>query len=308
MDALVGYTGFVGSNLAACHGFGGLYNSSNIGDAFGMKPDLLVYAGLRAEKFISNKFPEKDLESVREAVRNIKEIGARKLVLISTVDVYPEPRLVDEDSFIDEGKLEPYGANRYMLEKMARPLAERVLVVRLPALYGMNLKKNFIFDMMNRVPMLLGESRLAELERASEGIRRFYEPGADGFARRKPTDAEGLKLLRTLMENARFSSLSFTDSRARFQFYPLRLLWGHVKAALTEGIEVLNLATEPVSAAELYRHVFGEDFTNTGSAKVPDYDFRSKHAGLYGGSRGYHILKGFLMDDIKAFVEEGGRQ
>lgn len=308
MDALVGYTGFVGSNLAASHGFGGLYNSSNIGDAFGSKPELLVYAGLRAEKYIANRFPEKDLEAVMQAAQNIERIGAARLVLVSTVDVYPEPRLVDEGSPIDEGRLEPYGANRYALEKMARHLAERVLVVRLPALYGLNLKKNFIFDMMNRLPLLLTERKLAELEHASGGIGRFYEVGPDGFARRKEIDSEGLRQLGFLMERAGFSSLSFTDSRARFQFYPLRFLWGHVKSALSAGIDVLNLATEPVYAGELYSHVYGEPFENAGSSKVPDYDFRSRHAGLLGGSGGYVFEKGFLLDDIKAFIEEGARR
>ncbi|MEG2500937.1 MAG: NAD(P)-dependent oxidoreductase, partial [Oscillospiraceae bacterium] len=33
--ALVGYTGFVGSNIAAAHPFDGLYNSKNIKEAFG---------------------------------------------------------------------------------------------------------------------------------------------------------------------------------------------------------------------------------------------------------------------------------
>ncbi|HRZ83233.1 MAG TPA: glycosyltransferase, partial [Candidatus Hydrogenedentes bacterium] len=37
-------------------------------------PDLLVFAGLRAEKFIANKEPEKDLESISIAMRNIESI------------------------------------------------------------------------------------------------------------------------------------------------------------------------------------------------------------------------------------------
>ena len=51
MKALVGYTGFVGSNIYTSGEFDAVYNSKNIEEAFGTKPDLLVYAGLRAEKF-----------------------------------------------------------------------------------------------------------------------------------------------------------------------------------------------------------------------------------------------------------------
>ena len=47
--ALVGYTGFVGSNIYAAGSFDGAYNSKNIEEAYGTNPDLLIYAGLRAE-------------------------------------------------------------------------------------------------------------------------------------------------------------------------------------------------------------------------------------------------------------------
>lgn len=65
--SLVGYTGFVGSNLAGSFKFDNLYNSKNIGEAFESNPDLLVYAGIRAEKFLANKFPEKDMEIIENA-------------------------------------------------------------------------------------------------------------------------------------------------------------------------------------------------------------------------------------------------
>ena len=53
MKAIVGYTGFVGSNLTASGDFDAKYNSGNIREAFGTKPDLLVYSGLRAEKYLA---------------------------------------------------------------------------------------------------------------------------------------------------------------------------------------------------------------------------------------------------------------
>ena len=62
MNALVGYTGFVGSNIYASGEFDSVYNSKNIESAVGTGPDLLVYAGVRAEKFLANNAPEKDLE------------------------------------------------------------------------------------------------------------------------------------------------------------------------------------------------------------------------------------------------------
>ena len=88
MKALVGYTGFVGSNIYAAGNFDVVYNSTNIEEAYGTAPDLLVYAGLRAEKYLANNAPDKDMELIRQAQRNIEKIAPKKLVLISTIDVF----------------------------------------------------------------------------------------------------------------------------------------------------------------------------------------------------------------------------
>ena len=68
--AIVGYTGFVGSNIYASGDFDGAYNTRNIQDSFGTCPDLLVYAGMRAEKFLANANPERDYDLVLEAQNN----------------------------------------------------------------------------------------------------------------------------------------------------------------------------------------------------------------------------------------------
>ena len=44
MEYIVGYTGFVGSNIVLAHEFEGKFNSKNIKEAYGGNPDLLVYA------------------------------------------------------------------------------------------------------------------------------------------------------------------------------------------------------------------------------------------------------------------------
>ena len=74
MKILVGHTGFVGSNLAESHAFDLCFNSKNISEAFGSNPDVLVYSGVRAEKFLANKEPEKDFEIILESIENIKKI------------------------------------------------------------------------------------------------------------------------------------------------------------------------------------------------------------------------------------------
>ena len=61
----------------------GIYNSKNIEEAYGTNPDLLIYAGLRAEKYLANSAPEKDYKLILQAEDNITRINPRKLVLMS---------------------------------------------------------------------------------------------------------------------------------------------------------------------------------------------------------------------------------
>lgn len=79
MNALVGYTGFVGSNLYMTGDFDKVYNSKNVEMAYGTKPDVLVYAGVRAEKYLANNFPEKDNELIKQAQHNIRAIQPKNL-------------------------------------------------------------------------------------------------------------------------------------------------------------------------------------------------------------------------------------
>ena len=58
--ALIGHSGFVGSNLARQTRFDSTYNSSNIESIAGQEFDLLVCAGVRAEKWIANANPDAD--------------------------------------------------------------------------------------------------------------------------------------------------------------------------------------------------------------------------------------------------------
>src|SRR4051812_29144381 len=60
MRGLIGHTGFVGSNLARQARFDATYNSANIDSIAGQEFDLLVIAGVRAEKWIANANPDQD--------------------------------------------------------------------------------------------------------------------------------------------------------------------------------------------------------------------------------------------------------
>jgi hypothetical protein len=298
---LVGYTGFVGSNLDSRHEFAWRINSTNSRDAWGRAPDLCVFAGLRAEKFLANRDPAADWERVRCAMEHITRIKPAWLILISTIDVYACPVGIDEDTAPDATA--PYGLHRLRLEEWVREHTERHLIVRLPALFGQNLKKNFIYDLINIIPALLSGAKYQELSVRDPLIACAYTPAGNGFYRLVPPPEAERAMLRAAFERAGFSALDFTDSRAVFQFYNLACLWNHIETALNAGITILNLATGPLSAAEVFKRVRGTDFHNELSAPPPRYDFRTKHAALFGGADGYVCSRDAVLEDIAQFVE-----
>lgn len=300
--SLVGYTGFVGSNLANSFKFDYLYNSKNIEDAYGTNPDILVYSGVPAEKFLANNNAGKDLKIIQNAFENIKKINPKRIVLISTIDVYKNPINVDEDTNIDIDGLLPYGLNRYKLENMVEENFDNHLIVRLPGLYGENIKKNFIYDLINFIPSLLNEQKYIELTSKDDYIKDFYLKQENGFYKCIDVNAEQKSSLKAYFEKVGFSALNFTDSRSIFQFYNLSYLWKHINIALDNGIKKLNLATEPVSIEELYRYIKIDKFINKVATEPFSYDYKTKHSKLFIGNEGYIFNKKFILNDIKNFV------
>jgi len=306
MEVIVGYTGFVGSNLQRQHKFDRVFNSKNIADAFGVNPDLCVYAGIRSEKFVADKFPENDLKHVKEAIENIRQICPKRLVLISTVDVIPSPQTTDiyEDTLYQTDRLTPYGQNRLFLENEVRRLYPDTLIVRLPALFGKGMKKNFIYDLVSFVPALLKKTKFEGFCLEIEELNNFYKEDENGFFRLKPSISDsGLAKLKSMFESLGFSALNFTDSRSKFAFYNLEYLWVHIETLLNDGATLVHMATAPVSAAEIYFALYGEIFKNEIIPQPFDYTFfKTRHTKVLGGKDGYIFDKYETVSDIVNFV------
>ena len=300
--ALVGYTGFVGSNLKESYSFTNLYNSKNITDAYDSEPDLLIYAGLPAAMFKANANPEMDFADILQAIENIKAIKAKQIVLISSVAVYDRTFNVDEFHKIDEEKLLPYGKNRLYLENWVAENYEKGLIVRLPALYGVNLKKNFIYDYINVIPAMLNEKKYQELAGENKVIVDAYTLYDDKFYHFTAQGGEKKKVYE-YFSNASFNAISFTDSRSIYQFYNLGRLWSDIQNAMQNGLQLLNITSEPVSVSEVYKELSGKEFINELSKPPYNYDIKSVHAELFGGRDGYMIDKEKELADLKQYVE-----
>lgn len=164
-SALIGYTGFVGGNLLRQRDFDARFNSANVEQIAGRSFDLVVVAGAPAEKWKANADPERDRASIDRLTRALDQVNTRKLVLISTVDVFITPIEVDEDSPTPLTGLHAYGRNRRQLEEIVAARFD-AHVVRLPGLYGPGLKKNVIYDFLNDNDVQKVDSR---------GVFQFYD-------------------------------------------------------------------------------------------------------------------------------------
>lgn len=146
-DALVGFSGFVGSTLLRQRNFDALFRSTNIGEIGGNDFGLVVCAGAPAQKWIANRDPDSDKAAIDGLIENLAHVRCEKFVLISTVDVFGQPVGVDEQSPVELEGLHPYGYNRRRLELAVGELFGDHHIVRLPGLVGTGLRKNVIFDL-----------------------------------------------------------------------------------------------------------------------------------------------------------------
>ena len=302
-DLLVGSTGFVGGNLRAKHTFAAVCHSSDIAAQYGTQPDLCVYAGVPAAMFFANADPEADMEVMRTARENLRKIAPKSLVLISSIAVFADSRGRCEDDAPDTDGLPAYGRNRLQLEQWVREDFNDALIVRLPALYGAGLKKNFLFDLHTITPAMLKPEKYNELAEKLPLVKTGYTLADNGFYKLNGTaDKTALK---EFFAGNDFNALVFTDSRSRYQFYNLGRLWQDIETARAAGLTMLHLCTPPISAAEVYTAVTGKaDWANELPKSPFDYDLRSRYAAVLGGSGDYLCTKEEELDDVTHFLRE----
>lgn len=164
--ALIGYSGFVGSTLNVALSPSHLYRSTNIEEMRGDSFDHVICAGVQAMKWWANLHPEEDMAGIQKLLNVLAEVNAEKFTLISTIDVYQNPRSVDENSPIEKNGHHAYGLHRLLVEERIREQFANVCILRLPGLFGPGLKKNVIYDMMH-------ENGLEKVH--PDGVFQYYD-------------------------------------------------------------------------------------------------------------------------------------
>jgi nucleoside-diphosphate-sugar epimerase len=249
--ALIGATGFVGSNLATQNAFADCFNSSNIDRISGREYELVVCAGIQAKKWWANQHPQEDWNGIANLLRHLETIRAQRFILVSTIDVYPSPSNVDENHSADTGQNHAYGLHRFHVEEFVRECFASHLIVRLPGLFGRGITKNVIHD-------LLSDHELEKIN--PSGV---------------------------------------------YQYYDLQRLWSDMEKAISLGLKLLNISTEPLSTREIADALFPNKPLGPESAFKASYDMRSIYWRDWGSdSPGYLYAKSTVLKQLAVFIEE----
>lgn len=300
---LVGSTGFVGSNLINQITFENIYHKTDVSCAFGSKPDILLYAGVTGTKFLANKFPQKDREVISQAKINIEKIGAKKIILISSVDV--NQTLASDESYSNNSghsMFGTYGNNRLELENWVMSNYNDYNIIRLPAIYGQNLKKNFIHDLISPIPPMLSVEKINKLSADISDIFNAYIFEADGMYHYN-SNYNNEPLLEEHFLYNNFNALSFTNPNSSFQYYNLSWLWKDIKRIIDNEIRVINLVTEPIVSYELFEKLYQVQYPSEFTENIINYNLRTVYADVLGGTNGYIYTKEKVLEDLINFIK-----
>jgi nucleoside-diphosphate-sugar epimerase len=125
----------------------------------GTQCDVLINANGNSKKYFPRDNPVGDFDqSVRSVRASLVDFAARHYVQLSSCDVYPDcssPATTNEALIPDVTRQSPYGFHKYLAEQCVRHASPCWLIVRLGSMVGPGLKKNPIFDILNRKPLWL---------------------------------------------------------------------------------------------------------------------------------------------------------
>jgi len=134
MNAIIGFTGFIGGILKKHVPECDYYNSKNIESIDNKQFDTIYCSGISSSRFKGNNNPKEDLREIISLLRHLKNIKCKKFIFISSIAIHYE---------------EDYGRNRKFAEDYIKSIFDDFKIVRLPSVFGSNLSKNLLYDILN---------------------------------------------------------------------------------------------------------------------------------------------------------------
>lgn len=311
-NCLIGHTGFVGSALARQAAFACNFNSANIDAIFGQDFATVVCAAAPGSMFEANRFPKRDRAGIDALIERLATIRAHRFILISSIAVLADFAGGDDEGTARFQQELAYGRHRRALEAFVETRFERHLIVRLPALFGSGLRKNFVFDMLNPVPSMLTAERLAALADGldtalADWVRGLYQ--ADSATGLFTLDRAALNrdprraALEAAVAALGGAAVQFHHPETTYQYYGIDRLWADIETALAAGLSHLHLVPEPLTAARIHQRLTGRAMPATG-ARLHQEDMRTRHAALWGATGPYQFDAETTLARLAAFYAD----
>lgn len=316
LTGLIGHTGFVGSALQRQTRFDACFNSANIADIEGRAFGTLVCAAAPGSMLEANRAPERDKAAIDALIARLDRVEASRFVLVSSIAVLADFAGGDDESTAAFQQELAYGRHRRALEAFVEERFPGSLVVRLPALFGAGLRKNFLFDLLNPAPSMLTEARHAALIATLGGdlagwMAALYTPdAATGLLKldRAVLDADPRRPeLEAALDAMDATATQFHHRETTYQYYAIDRLWQDIGIALEAGLTPLHLAPEPLEAAAIHQRLTGRPMPET-PARLHREDMRTRHAGLWGADGPYQFTATETLESLADFFanQRGG--
>ena len=308
-SALVGHTGLVGTNLLRTRTFDDLFNSSNIADIEGRQFDLLVCAGAPANMWAANQDPAADAANLATLGNLLGTLKIKNFVLISTIAVFDDVSAGYDEESVSYEATKAYGRNRRSFEARLQASFPDIRILRLPALFGLGLKKNFVFDILNPVPSFLKTDRFESLQRRLNpsllGVLTDlyrYDPVLTMMVLDRPAlDRSSAKPeLEQAIMSEKMEAARFTNSASQFQYFDLSLLANYIDAVIESDLRIVNIWSEPISAEDIHVELRGAPFSNDAPTVVRE-DMHTIHAERFGGVEPYMFDRTDTLARLRAF-------
>ena len=302
MDALIGYTGFVGGQLQRQHSFSGLFNRANIDEVGASEFDTVVCAAAPGSMFEANMLPDVDLSKINALIERLSSLQTKQFILISSIAVLANfSAYDDENTSAFQNKL-AYGKHRRVLETFCEENFDDCLVVRLPAIFGEGLRKNFVFDLINPVPTLLTSEKLNELQYAlglaeAKLLDEIYDidpsTGMYKVDRTALAQNKNRESLETAVTELGYSATYFHNRDTTYQYYDMTRLWTDITVAQ-------NLAMPPLKASEIHNRLLGFEMPET-DARLHKEDMHTAYSHLWGRKGPYLDDADVVLNRLEAF-------
>lgn len=135
-SGLIGFTGFIGSELMKSVKFNFTFDRKNINDISQVKIDTICCSAPTGNRRWANSNAKEDLQNIQSLMKSIKSSSASKVILISTIDAL---------AYTDT----PYGNHRAQLEKFIKNNYNSYTIIRLCTIIHPTIQKNILYDLAN---------------------------------------------------------------------------------------------------------------------------------------------------------------